>query len=187
MNELKIFENSSFGKIRTIVLDNEPWFIGKDVADALGYRDYRHAVRDHVQSDDKQIFKGGETPLMKIPNYGITLINESGLYSLIFSSKMERAKEFKHWVTSEVLPSIRKNGSYAINPESTDIPPITALNGVANFLNITRKIMRDQGSNPSKIALQAEMIFKEYKIPIINNFIEKTYEQVVIENSLDNI
>lgn len=108
MTELQIFNSEEFGDIRTVTIDNEPWFVGKDVAEALGYSNSRKALADHVHEDDKGVTKcdtlGGKQDL--------TIINESGLYALIFGSKLESAKRFKHWVTSEVLPSIRKTGSY---------------------------------------------------------------------------
>src|SRR5690625_4249687 len=111
MNNLKIFENEQFGEIRTIIDENgEPWFVGKDVADILEYSNSRKALKDHIDEVDKRdgvtirdAMGRKQTPI---------LINESGLYSLIFSSKMEKAKEFKRWVTNEVLPSIRKHGAY---------------------------------------------------------------------------
>ena len=111
MNELQIFKNEEFGEVRTITIDNEPWFVGKDVATVLGYGDTDQAIRKHVQDEDKltrQIDGGGQ-------KRNATIINESGLYALIFGSKLESAKRFKHWVTSEVLPAIRKHGVYAVD------------------------------------------------------------------------
>ena len=109
MNDLKIFENEQFGSIRTVMINNEPWFVGKDVAEVLGYAKARNAIATHVDTEDKK-----DAPIQG--NLGgtqtMTLINESGLYSLILSSKLPTAKEFKRWVTSEVLPSIRKHGAY---------------------------------------------------------------------------
>lgn len=108
MSNLQIFENEEFGEIRTVTIDNEPWFVGKDVATALGYSNSRDAILKHVHEDDKGVAKC-DTPSGK---QEMTVINESGLYALIFGSKLDSAKRFKHWVTSEVLPSIRKTGSY---------------------------------------------------------------------------
>ena len=109
MNELKIFENPDFGKVRTMEIDGEPYFVGKDVAEILGYSNPQKAIREHVDDDDKgvneMVTPGGAQQLV--------CINESGLYSLILSSKLPKAKELKRWVTSEVLPSIRKHGLYA--------------------------------------------------------------------------
>lgn len=109
-NNLKIFVNNEFGNIRVVNINNEPWFVGNDVAHILGYGNPRQGIASHVEDDDKGVQKL-DTPSGK---QNVTIINESGLYSLILSSKLPRAKEFKHWVTSEVLPSIRKTGSYNV-------------------------------------------------------------------------
>lgn len=109
MNELQIFNSEEFGEIRTVTIDNEPWFVGKDVATALGYSNTRDALATHVSEEDKNtvVISDG-----KRGNPNQVVINESGLYALIFGSKLESAKRFKRWVTSEVLPAIRKTGSY---------------------------------------------------------------------------
>lgn len=112
MNELKVFENPAFGQVRTIEIDNEPWFVGKDVAVALGYSDTKSAISDHVDAEDKTLIQRGQIATLEIPNRGMTIINESGLYSLILSSKLPTAKDFKRWITKEVIPSIRKTGGY---------------------------------------------------------------------------
>lgn len=108
MNEIQIFNNPEFGEIRTVIIDGEPWFVGRDVANALGYAKPQNAVRNNVDEEDARI----EGTLTNGGEQRTIVINESGLYSLIFGSKLESAKKFKKWVTSEVLPSIRKNGSY---------------------------------------------------------------------------
>lgn len=110
--ELQIFNNSEFGQIRSLVLDDEVWFIGKDITMALGYSNDRKALQDNVDADDRRLIQKSPEVTLEIPNRGITAINESGLYSLILSSKLPSAKKFKKWITSEVLPSIRKTGSY---------------------------------------------------------------------------
>jgi len=112
-NELQIFNNEEFGEIRTVIIDGEPWFIGKDIAVKLGYSDPKDAIRKHVDIEDKQLIQKGQIATLEIPNRGMNIINESGLYALIFGSKLESANRFKHWVTSEVLPAIRKHGMYA--------------------------------------------------------------------------
>lgn len=108
MEEMRIFKNEEFGTIRTVEINGEIWFVGKDVASILGYSNARDAIANHVYEDDKGVGKldtlGGKQ--------NMTVINESGLYALIFGSKLESAKRFKHWVTSEVLPSIREHGTY---------------------------------------------------------------------------
>lgn len=111
INPFQLFNNPEFGNLRCIEKDGEPWFVGKDVAMALGYSNTRDALSRHVDVEDKQIIKVDEMATLDVKsNFGMTIINESGLYSLIFSSKLESAKRFKRWVTSEVLPCIRKTG-----------------------------------------------------------------------------
>lgn len=108
MNEIQIFKNDSFGAVRTVEVNGTPYFVGKDVAEILGYSRPDHAITNHVDDDDKLTYRidtSGQSRQMFI-------INESGLYSLILSSKLPKAKEFKHWVTSEILPTIRKHGAY---------------------------------------------------------------------------
>lgn len=116
MNELQIFNSEEFGDVRTVTIENEPWFVGKDVATALGYAKPLNALSAHVEKDDS--LKQGITDSLGREQETI-FINESGLYALIFGSKLESAKRFKHWVTSEVLPAIRKTGSYQ-KPMTTD-------------------------------------------------------------------
>ena len=118
-NEIKIFENEEFGSVRTMEINGEPYFVGKDVAEILGYANTSKALIDHVDDEDKL---NNET-LSSLGQRGGWLINESGLYSLILSSKLPTAKKFKRWVTSEILPAIRKTGSYYIQskPDSYTI------------------------------------------------------------------
>ncbi len=113
MNELQIFNNEDFGEVRTVVIEGRPWFVAKDITECLGYQNGRDALYKHVDEEDKGVAKcdtlGGAQDL--------SVINESGLYSLILSSKLPEARKFKHWVTSEVLPTIRKTGGYKL-PQS---------------------------------------------------------------------
>lgn len=138
--EVTVFKNlvhPEFGELRTVEIDGEPWFVGKDVATALGYSNTRDALSRHIDNEDKTS--------VVIPDSGsnykskTTLINESGLYSLILSSKLPSAKEFKHWVTSEVLPSIRKNGAYIRNQEN-----MTPAEIVARGLIAAQKIIEER-------------------------------------------
>lgn len=108
MQDMQVFNNSEFGDVRVLKIDNEPWFVGKDVAKVLGYQNTRRDVNRHVDEDDRRGYRIG-TPSGE---QTMTIINESGLYSLILSSKLPQAKKFKKWVTSEVLPTIRKHGAY---------------------------------------------------------------------------
>lgn len=123
MNELKIFNNSEFGQVRALEHDGEPWFVGKDVAEALGYAKAQNAIAAHVDEEDRKV-----APIQGTPGgtQEMTIINESGLYSLVLSSKLPRAKKFKRWVTSEVLPSIRKNGGYIHGPKNMSDSEIMA-------------------------------------------------------------
>lgn len=114
MNELQVFKNQEFGSVRTLVVNSEPWFVGKDVAEVLGYKNTKDALVKHVDSEDKEILKSQNATFENIPNRGMTIVNESGLYSLILSSKLPSAKKFKRWVTSEVLPALRKTGQYQV-------------------------------------------------------------------------
>lgn len=108
MQNLMTFSNPDFGEIRTLERDGDPWFVGKDIAEALGYADTNKAIAMHVDEEDKL----NDKTALSLGQRGGWLINESGLYSLVLSSKLPTARQFKRWVTSDVLPSIRKNGGY---------------------------------------------------------------------------
>lgn len=128
MNELKVFENQEFGEIRTLAFNDELWFVGKDIAESLGYKNTKDAIISHVFEEDRRIIQKSEfttfenhipksvltmeLSISEIPNRGLTIINEAGVYALIFGSKLDSAERFKHWVFKEVLPSIRKTGGY---------------------------------------------------------------------------
>ena len=116
MNELMVFNNAEFGNVRTMEINGEPWFVGKDVAESLGYTNPTKAMQDHI---DKEDLSFNET-LKLSRQAGAWLINESGVYALIFGSKLPNARKFKHWVTSEILPTIRKTGSYSITQSKPD-------------------------------------------------------------------
>ena len=122
MNELQIFKNEEFGEIRTIEVNNQPWFVGKDVADILGYSNGSRDINNHVEEEDRLKYQIGTAGQLREQ----TLINESGLYSLILSSKLPKAKEFKRWVTSDVLPTIRKTGGYINGSEAMSDSEIMA-------------------------------------------------------------
>lgn len=119
-NEVQVFNNANFGQVRSMMIDGVPWFIGKDVAEALGYTNSNKALVDHVDIEDKGVTKCYTLGGMQ----NLNIINESGLYALIMSSKLPKAKEFKRWVTSEVLPTIRKTGSYGLIPSYQIEDPI---------------------------------------------------------------
>lgn len=131
MNDLQVFKNEEFGAVRTLTVDDEPYFVGKDVAEILGYGNPNEALMDHVDSEDKLNSKMLSSFEFNLGQRGGWLINESGLYSLILSSKLPTAKKSKRWVTHEVLPSIRKHGMYAVDDLIADpdlaIKALTAL------------------------------------------------------------
>lgn len=159
MNEIQIFKKQEFGSIRTVVKNGEPWFAGKDVAIALGYSNPQKAIRDHIDSEDRTVnesFTVNGTP--------ITLINESGLYSLILSSKLPTAKEFKHWVTSEVLPSIRKTGGY--NADATMQSVVQTLATMQRVLEaqqeINKKLLSQLQTPPTVPDEPEQLAFTEH-------------------------
>lgn len=121
--EIQIFNNPEFGEVRTVSIDGEPWFVGRDIALALGYSNTKDALAKHVDDDDKKMGSQNATPSIKDSlgrdQYPV-FINESGLYSLVLSSKLPTAKKFKRWVTSEVLPAIRKHGGYSVKQAEQD-------------------------------------------------------------------
>lgn len=112
-NEIQLFKFEG-KEVRTLKIDGEPWFVGKDLTDILGYSNSRKALKDHVDKEDQQILTSRNVTLENIPNRGLTGVNESGMFSLVLSSQLPTAKKFKRWVTSEVLPAIRKTGSYQL-------------------------------------------------------------------------
>lgn len=145
MHELQFFSNEEFGEVRTVTINDEPWFVGKDIAMALGYAKPENAIATHVNDEDKTstLIQGSGS------NYKskAILINESGLYALIFGSKLESAKRFKHWVTSEVLPTLRKTGTYEMPNMSTEMKAI---------------LMIDQ----KQVKMEQRMDRLEYDIPL---------------------
>lgn len=158
MNELKIFKNEAFGEVRTIEINSAPWFVGKDVAEVLGYSNPNEAVQEHVDDEDKLNSKTLSSFDLELGQRGGWLINESGLYSLILSSKLPNAKAFKRWVTSEVLPSIRKHGLYA-KEELLDNPDIA----IAAFKALkeereARKALEAENAQMQPLALFAKSV-----------------------------
>ena len=149
MNDLQIFENPEFGQVRTVEIDGTPWLVGKDIAVALGYKNPGKAIIAHVDEEDKRLEmlpQGADSQNGNVsPSSKTALINESGLYSLILSSKMPKAKAFKHWVTSEVLPAIHKTGAYESFQAKQHIEQLEATN--------TRLNAAIQAVNEAKAAL----------------------------------
>lgn len=142
MNEVQLF-NFENHEVRSLLLNNEPWFVGKDVADVLGYSNSRKAMADHVDDEDKEVLTSRNVTLENIPNRGITVVNESGLYSLVLSSKLPSAKKFKRWVTSEVLPALRKTGQYQVKELSGSELMAKALIEAQNVLAAKDKVIEE--------------------------------------------
>ena len=167
-NKIQVFENPEFGEVRTMMIDNEPWAAGKDVATALGYKNPQEAIREHVDVEDRTV-----SDSLTVHGTHITLINESGLYSLILSSKLPKAKAFKRWVTSEVLPALRKTGSYSVKPEPpTFEPKRTSVGEIASLLLQIRQIQKAQGTTSRKIAFTAQRLCEQFGIELPEDFVE---------------
>jgi prophage antirepressor-like protein len=160
MNDLTVFKNKQFGEVRTVEISGEPWFVGKDVATCLAYSNSRKALTDHVDSEDKGVTKcdtlGGKQEL--------TVINESGLYSLILGSKLPTAKQFKRWITAEVIPSIRKTGSYSVKQKSS-VPKLGEVNAAARIIS---KTLKEAGMPPQYRAVAIKSLYAPVgvKIPL---------------------
>ena len=169
MNDLTVFENEEFGSVRTLSMDGDPWFVGKDVATALGYKEPTKAAREKVDPEDRGMSKM-DTPRGE---QEVVIINESGLYSLILSSKLPKAKAFKRWVTSEVLPALRKTGSYSVKPEPPVFEPKrTSVGEIASLLLQIRQIQKAQGTTSRKIAFTAQRLCEQFGIELPEDFVE---------------
>ncbi|KPI56326.1 hypothetical protein IM33_05160 [Clostridioides difficile] len=176
MNNLQIFKNEDFGEIRTVDIDNEIWFVGKDIAEALGYSNTREALKTHIDNDDIAevvIHDGSQNRNMKITN-------ESGLYSLIFGSKLETAKNFKNWVTKEVLPQIRQTGAYITNnadPQALrdKANEIESLDTVNKTIEILTPFLDNAGIDEKAKLLTAKTIYKKAGIELPLEIEEKEH------------
>ncbi|HIW14884.1 MAG TPA: phage antirepressor KilAC domain-containing protein [Firmicutes bacterium] len=149
MNELKIFENPTFGQVRIVEREGEPWFVGKDVAQALGYKNPQEAIRTHVDEEDR----GVSEILTPGGKQNIPIINESGLYSLVLSSKLPTAKAFKRWITSEVIPSIRKTGGYLMGQEQLSPSEL-----MAKALMVAQKTLAERDARISALTVENQIM-----------------------------
>lgn len=184
MNDLQIFKNAEFGNIRVIEIDGEPWFVGKDVAECLGYSNTRKAIGDHVDEEDK---KDGVTIRDAIGrNQSAVAINESGLYSLVMSSELPSAKPFKRWVTSEVLPAIRKTGSYTVTQSKQKRPALGSVNvAVKNIMSVYKDAEVDPRFTATAVTkLYEEMAGIKLIPPIQETAAEMIYEKEQIAELL---
>jgi len=161
MNDIQIFNNDEFGQIRTVEIGGEPWFVGNDIAAALGYSNTRDALAKHVDEEEKmvsQIATSGQRRNM-------TVINESGMYSLIMGSELESAKKFKKWITSEVIPSVRKNGGYIAGQENMTPEQI-----VANALVVAQNIIQDRDRQIAEMKPKAEYFDQLVERKLLTSF-----------------
>lgn len=151
MSELTVFENSEFGAVRTVTVNGEPWFVGKDIAEKLGYQNGSRDVNRHVDHEDRSTYS--------IVSYGqsrdVTIINESGLYSLVLGSKLDSAKRFKRWITSEVIPSIRKSGGYIAGQENMSDSELLSKALLVAQRQIEQKNARIEQMRPKEIFADA--------------------------------
>ena len=194
-SQIQVFNNTEFGNIRSMEIGGEPWFVGKDVAAALGYSNTKDALAAHVESEDKSIIQRSQFPTLEIPNRGMTIINESGLYSLILGSKLDGAKRFKRWVTSEVLPAIRKTGAYAVDSKAAEIKMrelrVKEMNAQARLLNAeTRRLkilQAEKGLSQVAIDTAAVKAAEEITGQDLGDYLpktEKTYSASEVGNAL---
>ena len=118
MNQIQTFNHAQFGKVRCTMIEGAAWFVGKDVATALGYKNTKDALAKHVDDEDKRVIQKSQNATLEIPNRGLTIINESGMYSLVLSSKLPEAVKVRHWITSQVMPQLfRTGGNFYVNPD----------------------------------------------------------------------
>ena len=181
MNDLQIFNNPEFGNIRTVTIDGEPWFVGKDIAQYFGDSNYRRSLA-RLDEDEKGVSQ--MDTLGGVQN--MTVINESGLYSLMFymqpqkakgvsqndtliNERISKLKKFKRWVTSEVLPAIRKTGHYEAQGYA---PKATSIGEVVNLIKITRQTMKEQGATPTDIAKAVKDICEQFGVNLPQCFIK---------------
>ena len=162
MKNMTVFESPEFGSIRTVDLDGTPWLVGKDVAQALGYKDTVNALKAHVDPEDKT----GWQITTQFGEKETTIINESGLYSLVLSSKLPTARKFKRWVTSEVLPSIRRTGQYSAKTSDTDLRlKIMAMNARSRAASQMTRLWTAAGVKPADQALALNGYFDGLALP----------------------
>ena len=174
MNDIQIFKSEEFGQIRTVDVNGEIYFVGKDVAAALGYLAERNAIAAHVDNDDKmthRISASGQ-------NRDMTIINESGLYSLVLSSGLPNAKKFKRWITTEVIPSIRKNGGYLANQENMTPEQI-----VANALIVAQNIIANKDKQIEEMQPKADYFDALVERNLLTNFRDTAKELNVGEKT----
>lgn len=203
MNQIQIFKNEQFGSVRTINKDGEPLFAGVDIAKALGYQNTKDALIKHVDECDKEIIQRSQIATLEnhipksafpanfvdgnIPNRGLLFINESGLYSLILSSKLPKAKEFKHWVTSDILPTIRKHGVYAIEEVLNDPDMlINALTALKEEREAKKKLEAENQKQALQITeMQPKVLFADAVSTSTNEILVRDLAKLIKQNGVD--
>lgn len=180
MNRIIPFDYRSH-EVRSLMIGNEPWFVAKDVCIALELGDTHKAV-DRLDEDERNLIPVTDSLGREQQTF---VVNESGLYSLTLGSKKPEAKPFKRWVTHDVLPTLRKTGTYSISGYA---PKATSLGEIASFLKITRSIMKDNGQLPEKISEMAETVCKQFNISLPDNFVRHNpFQQTSLFNITNNI
>ncbi len=179
MQEIQIFSNPEFGEIRTVTIDGEPWFVAMDISDKLGYAQTANMLKQ-IESDDKKKFAPSKMDdAFSSMTRQVTIVNESGLYAAIFGSKQESARKFKHWVTSEVLPQIRKSGCYVM-PEVCS-PCEIPLGELASYLKVMDRVAHRQNLAPHKIAANFKKVSEQFGIHLTDDFVNvPEYEQLTL-------
>lgn len=179
VQNLKVFKNEEFGPVRATTINNEPWFVGKDIATVLGYRDVSSAILSHVDEEDRVNSKTQGCFAVELGQRGSWLINESGLYSLILSSKLPNAKKFKRWVTSDVLPSIRKTGGYIPHDENMSDDEI-----MARALLVAQKTIEEKSKllNQAQetIEKQSDVITEMKPMALVGECLEVSKDSILV-------
>ena len=177
-NQIQQFQNQHFGKLTVIEIDSEFFFIGKEVAELLGYKNGSRDVNRHVDEEDRCIFQNYQNGTFEnIPNRGVTIINESGLYSLILLSKLPSAKAFKHWVTKEVLPSVRKHGGYLKNQEEQSNEEI-----LASAVLVAQSVIREKEKAIEQLKPKADYYDQLVSQNLLTNFRNTAKELKIPQN-----
>lgn len=185
MDNIQVFENPEFGKIRTVIIDGEPWFVSVDVSNALGYTKTANMTKLVDKEDKQNISSSILKEQVYKQAYTLGIINESGLYAAIFGSTLETAKKFKHWVTSEVLPQIRKTGVYALPQQSPSEIPLGEL---ASYLKAMDRVAHRQNLAPHKIAENFKKVSRQFGVELTDDFVNvPNYEQLELVCSAGRI
>lgn len=182
MKELEIFSNEKFGKIRMVEIDNKPYFIASDIAKALGYTNISKAINDHCRWVTKRYIPH---PQNSAKNIEVNVIPEGDMYRLITASKLPSAQEFELWVFDEVLPTLRKTGTYSTNTTYQYALPPATFEGAANLSRVIERVMKLEGAYPHEIAMVVKSVCSQAGIDLLDCFVKiPAYEQLSIFNDI---